>query len=115
MLRFSECCTGKRSSVPESFRGGCSFGGQHAGSLPLIAEVNLPWFAAELCCSGVRSDSYGRPVRHRPVLGIGIQHRDARAHGHAPMQVDDVLVEEPDAPAGDRMADCFGSCVPWMR
>jgi hypothetical protein len=48
MLRFSECCTGKRSSVPESFRGGCSFGGQHAGSLPLAVVGNLRRFEAEL-------------------------------------------------------------------
>jgi hypothetical protein len=47
-LRFSECFTGKRSSVPESFRGGCSFGGQQAGSLPLAMFVKLRRFAAEL-------------------------------------------------------------------
>ena len=48
MLRFSECCTGKRSSVPESFRGGCSFGGQHAGSLPLAVARTLSRFGAKL-------------------------------------------------------------------
>jgi hypothetical protein len=52
MLHFSECCATKRSWVPESFRGSCSFGGQRAGSLPLIAKLNLAWFVAELCCSG---------------------------------------------------------------
>ncbi len=52
LLHFSECWATKRSWVPESFRGSCSFGGQQAGSLPLIAKVNLPWFVAELCCSG---------------------------------------------------------------
>jgi len=30
----------KRSSVPESFRGGGAFGGQHAGSLPLAVVGN---------------------------------------------------------------------------
>ena len=54
MLRFSECCADERSVVPESFRGGCSFGGQHAGSLPLIAKLNLVWFVAEVCCSTCR-------------------------------------------------------------
>ena len=38
----------KRSSVPESFRGGCSFGGQHAGSLPLAVVGKLRAFEAEL-------------------------------------------------------------------
>ena len=47
-LRFSECFTGKRSSVPESFRGGCSFGGQHADALPLAVVEKLSWFGAEL-------------------------------------------------------------------
>lgn len=95
VLHFSECWATKRSWVPESFRGSCSFGGQRAGSLPLIAKVNLHWFRAEVCWS----DAYSRCGRYRPVSGVGIQHRDARANRHPTVQVYDVLVEQPDAPA----------------
>src|SRR5687767_5192010 len=82
MLHFSECCATKRSWVPESFRGSCSFGGQRAGSLPLIAKVNLPWFAAELCCPRVQSDSYRTSVRYRSVLCI-FGERLAQLHSRA--------------------------------
>lgn len=116
VLHFSECYATKRSWVPESFRGSCSFGGQRAGSLPLIAKVNLPLFVAELCCSRV-SDQTPTTPSDGSVLSSASESSTVTLVPTGTRRCRSTIswLKRRMHPLETDWPMVSGSCVPWMR